>query len=73
MLQFGHQSRTRQKKLCRARLRVLLKTVQRFFAKQVRVSLTCFGKFDDLVINISKGGANQLICYPHNAHGLGIE
>jgi hypothetical protein len=68
-------------------LLVLLKTVQCFFAKQVRASLTCFGKFDDLVrddfvsnhvvINldssISKRGANQLIRYPHNANGLGIE
>jgi len=30
-------------------LRLLLKTVQCFFAKPVRVSLTCFGEFDDLV------------------------
>jgi len=68
-------------------LRLLLKTVQCFFAKPVRVSLTCFGEFDDLVgddfvsnrivINldssISKRGANQFIGYLHNAHGLGIE
>jgi hypothetical protein len=56
-------------------LKVLLKRVQRFFAKHVRVSLTCFGKLDDLVgddfvsnrvvidldSSISKRGANQLI------------
>jgi hypothetical protein len=57
---------------------VLLKTAQCLFAKQVRVSLTCFGKFDDLagddpvsnrvVINldssVSERGANQLVRYP---------
>ena len=66
-------------------LRLLLKTLQCFFTKQVRVPLACFGELDDLVgddlvsnrivINfypsISKRGANQLIRYSHNAHGLG--
>ena len=68
-------------------LRLLLKTLQCFFTKQVRVPLACFGELDDLVgddlvsnrivINfypsISKRGANQLIRYSHNAHGLRIE
>jgi hypothetical protein len=56
-----------------------------FLRKAGQVSLACFGEFYDLVgmtlvsnrvvINldssISKRGANQLIGYPHNAHGLG--
>jgi hypothetical protein len=64
-------------------LQVLLNTVQCFFAKQVRVFLTSLGKFDDLVgddlvtsrvsIFTSKRGADHLVCYAHNPHGLGIK
>jgi hypothetical protein len=65
------------------RLRVLLKTVQCFFSKQVRVSLTYFGKLDDLVgddfvtnrmaIPAMERRADHLIGYAHNPPGFGIE
>jgi hypothetical protein len=59
---------------------VLLKIVQCFFAKQVRLCLTRVGKFNDLggdnlVSNrvftpIVKRGADHLVRYTHNPYGL---
>jgi hypothetical protein len=62
---------------------VLPKSVQCFLAKKVRVSLPCFGKFDDLggddlvsnrvSIPTVKRGEDHLVRYADNPHGLGIE